>query len=66
LPDANIRQADAAAVFASDFRWIIDREDTPWYQMMRLFHQARNLDWQTPLAKLVEEVRSLAAGGNTT
>ncbi len=22
-----------------DWRWLLDREDTPWYPSMRLFHQ---------------------------
>lgn len=25
--------------FAADWRWLIDRPDTPWYPSLRLFHQ---------------------------
>ena len=31
--------------FASDWRWLLEREDTPWYPTMRLFRQARWGDW---------------------
>ncbi|KAA3595638.1 MAG: tetratricopeptide repeat protein [Candidatus Scalindua sp. AMX11] len=28
-----------------DWRWLINREDTPWYPSMRLFRQAQPNDW---------------------
>jgi Flp pilus assembly protein TadD len=31
--------------FASDWRWMLDREDSPWYPTMRLFRQQRAGDW---------------------
>jgi len=39
--------------FAADWRWMLDRRDTPWYPSMRLFRQPRRGDWET----VVEEVR---------
>ncbi|PLS68739.1 MAG: hypothetical protein CV045_06150 [Cyanobacteria bacterium M5B4] len=32
--------------FACDWRWLKDREDSPWYPTMRLFRQTRADDWQ--------------------
>jgi ADP-heptose:LPS heptosyltransferase len=29
----------------SDFRWLMDREDSPWYPTMRLFRQKRGGNW---------------------
>ena len=29
-----------------DFRWLRDREDSPWYSTMRLFRQPARQDWQ--------------------
>jgi hypothetical protein len=30
---------------APDWRWLLGREDTPWYNTMRLFRQERAYDW---------------------
>jgi tetratricopeptide (TPR) repeat protein len=32
--------------FAPDWRWMRDRDDSPWYPSMRLFRQTRLGDWQ--------------------
>jgi ADP-heptose:LPS heptosyltransferase len=31
--------------FAPDWRWLLDREDSPWYPGMRLFRQPSTDDW---------------------
>jgi hypothetical protein len=43
--------------FQSDFRWLIDRTDSPWYPTMRLFRQPSNQDVATPIAQMVEALR---------
>jgi tetratricopeptide (TPR) repeat protein len=40
--------------YAADWRWMLDRSDTPWYPTMRLFRQPRRGDWQS----VISEVRS--------
>ena len=39
-----------------DWRWMLERSDSPWYPSMRLFRQAKPGDWSEPLAKLREEL----------
>lgn len=45
-----------ALPFAADFRWMIDREDSPWYPTMRLFRQSRPGDWPTVFARIRHEL----------
>lgn len=44
--------------FAPDFRWLLDREDTPWYPKMRLFRQRRAGDWDGVVARIGEALRA--------
>jgi FkbM family methyltransferase len=32
--------------FVADWRWLLDRQDTPWYPTMRLFRQNQEGDWE--------------------
>jgi len=34
-----------ALPFAPDWRWLLDRKDSPWYPTMRLFRQTTRGDW---------------------
>lgn len=40
--------------FAADWRWMVERDDSPWYASMRLFRQQREGDW----AGLVDRVEA--------
>lgn len=51
--------------FAPDWRWLRDREDTPWYPTMRLFYQKQRGQWQPVIARVAEELSRLAAGAKT-
>lgn len=42
--------------FAPDWRWLLDRNDSPWYPTMRLFRQPIAGDWQTPIAQAIENL----------
>ena len=35
----------------SDWRWLLDREDSPWYNSARLFRQQTPGDWHTALTR---------------
>ena len=41
----------------SDWRWLLDREDSPWYATMRLFRQPDHGDWQSVIARVVGELQ---------
>lgn len=46
--------------FAADWRWMVDRDDSPWYPTMRLFRQPSPGDWGTPVAGIAEALAVLA------
>ncbi len=39
----------------SDWRWMLDREDSPWYPTARLFRQAEPEKWEPVMEKLIRE-----------
>jgi tetratricopeptide (TPR) repeat protein len=42
--------------FSPDFRWLLDRADTPWYPTMRLFSQSALGDWDGVVERLCGEL----------
>jgi hypothetical protein len=53
----------------ADWRWMIDREDSPWYPTLRLFRQPAEGNWQAVIAEVTAKLRTwtpaiqLTAGG---
>jgi tetratricopeptide (TPR) repeat protein len=47
--------------FAPDFRWLIDRDDSPWYPTGRLFRQAAIDDWAGVLERVRTELEKITA-----
>jgi tetratricopeptide (TPR) repeat protein len=45
-----------ALAFMPDWRWLLHREDTPWYPTMRLFRQTKPGDWDGVFARMAEEL----------
>ncbi len=45
--------------FSPDWRWMLDRTDSPWYPTMRLFRQAAPGDWNGPLDRICRELAAL-------
>ncbi|MCF8506971.1 MAG: glycosyltransferase [Caulobacter sp.] len=47
--------------FTPDWRWLLDRDDTPWYSTMRLLRQERPGDWEPLIARAAGDLTRLAA-----
>jgi len=41
-----------------DWRWLLNRTDSPWYPTIRLFRQKTAGDWQTPIQQILDALRS--------
>ena len=44
--------------YVPDWRWLLDREDSPWYPTARLFRQPRLGDWECVLGEVAGALRS--------
>lgn len=42
--------------FSGCWRWLLDRDDSPWYPTLRLFRQQRPGDWAPVVARVREEL----------
>ena len=47
---------------AADWRWLTEREDSPWYPTMRLFRQKRWGDWDEVFERMVVELGAKTEG----
>jgi ADP-heptose:LPS heptosyltransferase len=43
-----------------DVRWLLDRDDSPWYPTMRLWRQQRLGHWAPVFARMAEALQSLS------
>ncbi len=43
--------------FVPDWRWMLNREDSPWYPTMRLFRQPSPGDWEPVIGRIVKELK---------
>jgi tetratricopeptide (TPR) repeat protein len=48
--------------FDACWRWLYDREDTPWYPTARLFHQTERGVWGSVIERVAEELQNFAKG----
>jgi tetratricopeptide (TPR) repeat protein len=42
--------------YVPDWRWLLERDDSPWYPTMRLFRQSRRGDWDEVIARVAQEL----------
>ena len=48
--------------FNPDWRWMLDRDDSPWYPSMRLFRQEKRKDWESVLGRIAAELAERVQG----
>lgn len=61
LAGAMGRPAWVMLPYAPDWRWLLDRADTPWYPSLRLFRPAAPRDWPGVAAAVAARLSRLAA-----
>jgi Tfp pilus assembly protein PilF len=49
--------------YSPDWRWLLDRSDSPWYPTMRIFRQRTGGDWTSLVATVREALRAAVAEG---
>ena len=42
--------------FAADFRWLRERQDSPWYPTARLYRQPKFGDWEGAIDALMQDL----------
>jgi hypothetical protein len=50
-----------AVSLSTQWRWMRDRDDSPWYPTARLFRQSRLGDWSDVMTRMAETLAPLAA-----
>lgn len=44
--------------YESEWRWLLDREDSPWYPTLRIFRQATTNDWDSVIKRVARELQT--------
>ena len=44
----------------ADWRWMVERRDTPWYPTMTLFRQTETGDWSSVVRQIANELPAVA------
>jgi hypothetical protein len=50
------REVFLALPRAGDWRWLLGRDDSPWYPTLRLFRQTTSGDWSDVIARMAQAV----------
>jgi hypothetical protein len=49
----------------ADWRWLLERSDSPWYPTLRLFRQTRAGDWDRVIREMARELSASAASSSS-
>ena len=61
LAGALARPAWIALPSAAEWRWLLERSDSPWYPTFRLFRQRRRGNWKSVITAMAAAITPLAA-----
>jgi len=50
--------------YLADWRWLLDRTDSPWYPSMRLFNQPEKNGWESVIQDMVTALNTLLKKDN--
>ena len=64
LAGAMVKPTWALLPFAPEWRWMLNRQDSPWYPTMRLFRQKEWSQWEPVFNQVARELQ-IAATRNT-
>ena len=56
LAGAMGKEAWVMLPYAPDWRWLLDRTDSPWYPTLRLFRQGPDRSWDAVMRRIAKEV----------
>jgi tetratricopeptide (TPR) repeat protein len=48
--------------FCPDWRWLLDRDDTPWYPSLKLYRQDKPGNWDRVVARVAADLAAIVAG----
>ena len=58
LAGAMGKEAWVMLPYAPDWRWLLERTDSPWYPTLRLFRQAQDRSWDPVMRRIAKEIAS--------
>ncbi len=61
LAGAMGKRAWAVLPFAPEWRWMLNRSDSPWYPTLKLFRQIQWKQWEPVFERIAGELRNLVA-----
>ena len=49
--------------YTPDYRWLLDRDDSPWYPTVRLFRQTETREYESVLDRVRTELLAMISAG---
>jgi hypothetical protein len=50
--------------FSPDWRWLLEREDSPWYPSAKLYRQPKIGDWESVIVKVAAELKAWSSAAS--